>query len=82
MLDPRHAPEGNHVDDQPDLVDAFLVVINGEEQYSIWPADRPLPNGWRADGAPRSRQECLDHIDRVWIDMRPLSVREHMAAKE
>jgi MbtH protein len=55
--------------------DRFLVVVNDEEQYSIWPADRPLPLGWRGDGTVGSRQECLDHIERVWTDLRPLSLR-------
>ncbi|HYQ63572.1 MbtH family NRPS accessory protein [Actinophytocola sp.] len=56
----------------------FLVVINDEEQYSIWPAHRELPNGWHGVGTPRPREECLDHIERVWTDMRPKSVREAM----
>jgi uncharacterized protein YbdZ (MbtH family) len=54
----------------------YLVVVNGEEQYSIWPAGRELPVGWSAEGGARSREECLDHIERVWTDMRPKSVRE------
>ncbi|MEV7275412.1 MbtH family protein [Streptomyces sp. NPDC093111] len=54
----------------------YLVVINEEEQYSIWPAARELPAGWAAEGGPRSRTECLDHIELVWTDMRPKSVRE------
>ncbi|MFJ8888611.1 MbtH family protein [Streptomyces sp. NPDC102402] len=54
----------------------YLVVINGEEQYSIWPAVRDLPNGWASVGDPRPRRECLDHIERVWTDMRPKSVRK------
>ncbi|MFD7834777.1 MbtH family protein [Streptomyces sp. NPDC059761] len=54
----------------------YFVVVNEEEQYSLWPADRELPNGWRADGPARSRAECLDHIEAVWTDMRPKSVRE------
>jgi MbtH protein len=53
----------------------YRVVLNHEEQYSIWPAHRPTPPGWRDDGAAGTRQECLDHIDRVWTDMRPLSLR-------
>lgn len=57
----------------------YLVVVNGEEQYSIWPDGRDLPNGWLPVGAPRSRTECLDHIERVWTDMRPKSVRDAMA---
>ncbi|MBB4906179.1 MbtH family protein [Actinophytocola algeriensis] len=57
----------------------YLVVVNAEEQYSIWPDGRDMPNGWSPVGAPRSRAECLDHIERVWTDMRPKSVRDAMA---
>jgi MbtH protein len=53
----------------------FKVVINREEQYSVWWAERSNPAGWRDEGTSGSRQECLDHIDTVWTDMRPLSVR-------
>ncbi|MFC4062858.1 MbtH family protein [Planomonospora corallina] len=51
------------------------VVVNDEEQYSIWWPDREPPRGWTATGFEGSRQECLDHIAAVWTDMRPLSVR-------
>lgn len=57
----------------------YLVVVNDEEQYSIWPADRDLPNGWQPVGAPRSREDCLNHIEQVWTDMRPKSLRDAMA---
>lgn len=53
----------------------FVAVVNHEEQYSIWPADRELPLGWTAVGEPGSKDECLDFIERVWTDMRPLSLR-------
>ncbi|MFC9327359.1 MbtH family protein [Kitasatospora sp. NPDC057015] len=53
----------------------YLVVCNGEEQYSIWPAGRPLPNGWRSAGPYGTKTECLHHIDQVWTDLRPLSAR-------
>jgi uncharacterized protein YbdZ (MbtH family)/MFS family permease len=53
----------------------YQVVVNHEEQYSIWRADQDPPAGWRVEGTSGSRQECLDHIDRVWTDMRPLSAR-------
>lgn len=53
----------------------YLVVINNEEQYSIWLAGREIPAGWRAEGTEGRKQACLDHIDRVWTDMRPLSLR-------
>ncbi|MFF5261693.1 MbtH family protein [Actinomadura viridis] len=56
----------------------YLVVRNGEEQYSIWWADRELPPGWQAEDTQGTRSECLAHIDRVWQDMRPLSLRRHM----
>lgn len=52
------------------------VVVNDEEQYSIWPAGREVPAGWRRVGVEGTKEECLDHIERVWTDMRPRSVRE------
>jgi MbtH protein len=58
----------------------FQVVLNDEEQYSIWPVGRELPAGWRPEGLAGDRAECLAHIDRVWTDMRPRSVRRHAAA--
>jgi MbtH protein len=58
------------------------VVVNDEEQYSLWPFDRPLPDGWRAEGFAGGRQECLDHIDEVWTDMRPRSVRTRQDAED
>jgi MbtH protein len=60
----------------------FRVVVNDEEQYSIWPADREIPAGWRGDGVVGGKEECLAHIDEVWTDMRPLSLRRHMAATD
>jgi len=56
----------------------YLVVRNDEEQYSIWPAGRELPLGWYAEGTEGTRKECLDHINEVWVDMRPLSLRLQM----
>ena len=58
-----------------DAID-YVVVINDEEQYSIWPADRALPAGWSVVGEARSRDDCLTYIERVWTDMRPKSVRQ------
>jgi MbtH protein len=60
--------------------DEYLVVVNHEEQYSIWFADREIPDGWRGEGTSGTREECLDHIEKVWTDMRPLSLRRRMAA--
>jgi MbtH protein len=59
----------------------FEVVINLEEQYSIWPADKPIPAGWRAVGKRDMKSVCLAYIDEAWTDMRPLSLRKSMAAK-
>ncbi|GAA3815482.1 MbtH family NRPS accessory protein [Sphaerisporangium flaviroseum] len=56
----------------------YKVVVNHEEQYSIWFSDRTIPDGWRATGFSGEKQECLDHIDQVWTDMRPRSLREAM----
>ncbi|MCG8421695.1 MAG: MbtH family NRPS accessory protein [Proteobacteria bacterium] len=56
----------------------YKVVINPEEQYSIWPSDRENPPLWRDEGTAGTKSECLDHIEKVWTDMRPLSVRKAM----
>ena len=56
----------------------YKVVINQEEQYSIWPSDRESPLGWRDAGKQGPKQECLDYIKEVWTDMRPLSLRKQM----
>ena len=56
----------------------YTVVINHEEQYSIWPEDRELPKGWKSVGKVGTKKECLEHIEEVWTDMRPLSLRKAM----
>ena len=56
----------------------YKVVINHEEQYSIWPSDRDNPLGWRDEGKTGIKKDCLSYIDEVWTDMRPLSLRRHM----
>ena len=58
----------------------YTVVINHEEQYSIWFAGRPLPLGWREAGRTGKKDECLAYIKEIWTDMRPLSVRQQMDA--
>jgi len=60
---------------------SYQVVINHEEQYSIWPADRDPPPGWRGVGVNGPRADCLKHIGEVWTDMRPLSLRKLMAGQ-
>ena len=57
---------------------AYKVVLNDEEQYSIWPADRENPKGWRDAGKQGLKAECLAHIKDVWTDMRPRSLRERL----
>jgi MbtH protein len=54
----------------------YRVVINHEEYYSIWPADRDIPAGWKDAGKSGTKKECLAHIKEVWTDMRPLSIRK------
>ncbi|HYH79205.1 MAG TPA: MbtH family NRPS accessory protein [Longimicrobium sp.] len=53
----------------------YVVLVNHEEQYSIWLADKEIPLGWSAVGTPGSREECLAYVKEVWTDMRPLSLR-------
>lgn len=62
--------------------DRYVVVLNDEEQYSIWPTGRPIPDGWHPDGVSGSKEECLAHIETVWTDMRPLSLRRQMAEQD
>ena len=56
----------------------FRVVINDEEQYSIWPDYKAVPEGWRTVGKSGLKKECLAYIEEVWTDMRPLSLRKKM----
>ena len=58
----------------------FQVVMNHEEQYSIWPLDREVPAGWQAVGPVGPKARCLEYIDQVWTDLRPLTLRRRMAA--
>ena len=65
------------MDDREDTT-IYQVVMNHEEQYSIWPADRELPLGWTPVGKTGTKAECLAYIQEVWTDMRPLSLRKKM----
>jgi MbtH protein len=58
----------------------YDVVINDEEQYSIWPVAKAIPNGWRSVGKSGDKSYCLAYISEVWTDMRPLSLRKQMEA--
>ncbi len=58
--------------------DLYYVVVNKEEQFSVWQKDRSLPAGWDHIGEPATKQECLQRIDELWTDMTPLSVRKFL----
>ena len=60
----------------------YRVVVNDEEQYSIWPEDRELPPGWTGVGSMASKKECLEYIEAHWTDMSPLSLRRRMEEEE
>jgi len=60
----------------------YKVVVNHEEQYSIWRSDRENPLGWNDAGKVGTKAECLAHINEVWTDMRPLSLRQKMAQQQ
>ncbi|MFF4523150.1 MbtH family protein [Streptomyces bluensis] len=64
-------------DSEADVV--YDVVVNHEEQYSFWPVGRPVPAGWTAVGFQGSKSQVLDHIETVWTDITPLSVRQALA---
>ncbi len=58
----------------------YRVVVNHEEQYSIWPIYLPIPLGWNDTGKNGPKDECLSYVKEVWTDMRPLSLRKKMEA--
>ena len=60
----------------------YKVVVNHEEQYSIWPADRENALGWNDAGKSGTKEECLAYIKEVWTDMRPLSLRRKMEEQQ
>jgi MbtH protein len=66
------------MDNEDDSGTLYYVVVNREEQYSIWRADRDVPKGWSSVGQKAEKQECLDRIKVLWTDMRPLSLRQQM----
>ena len=66
-----------NTDDRPDD-EVYKVVVNHEEQYSIWPAEKANPWGWTDAGKSGSKTECLAFIKEVWTDMRPLTLRRKM----
>jgi MbtH protein len=59
-----------------EVEEIYVVVVNHEEQYSIWLEARQVPDGWKSVGKTGSKQSCLDYINDTWTDMRPLSLRD------
>ena len=62
--------------ENPDGV--YLVLVNDENQHSLWPEFAEVPAGWQVAHGPESRQSCLDYVERTWTDMRPKSLVEAM----
>jgi len=69
-------------EDESEDTTIYKVVINDEEQYSIWPHDRENALGWYDAGKSGTQEECLAYIDEVWTDMRPLSLRKELAGMQ
>jgi MbtH protein len=63
------------MNDDKDDSTIYRVVVNHEEQYSIWPATKEIPVGWKDAGKQGTKAECLSYVETVWTDMRPLSLR-------
>ncbi len=70
--------EGRVVDDVTVDGEVFRVLINDEEQYSLWPAGKEIPAGWSSVFGPDSKEACLAYVEEHWTDMRPKSLREAM----
>ena len=66
--------------EEPEDSEVYRVVVNDEDQYSIWLVGQNLPPGWKDVGRSGLKQECLDYIKQVWKDMRPASLRKSMQA--
>lgn len=77
----QESEKGEHMSEATEDASVYKVVVNHEEQYSIWPAHRENATGWRDAGKTGSRQECLAHIKDAWTDMRPLSLRQALPAR-
>jgi MbtH protein len=67
--------------DEADDTRLYTVLVNDEEQYSLWLADLQVPGGWREAGKTGTKQECLDYVRTVWTDLRPLSLRKAMEGR-
>ena len=63
-------------------IDSYVVLINDEEQYSLWPSRKSIPAGWHTVGVQGRKAECLEYIDKTWTDITPLSVRKRLAGTQ
>jgi len=63
---------------EEEYIERYVVLINHEEQYSLWPSYKPIPNGWKQVFGENTREECLNYVEEHWTDMRPLSLRKQM----
>ncbi len=77
----RRLPHSSGVDEEAELMQ-YNVVTDIEERYSIWPVQSKIPMYWKAEGFTGTKKECLDYIQVVWTDMRPLSLKQEMAKYE
>jgi MbtH protein len=68
-------------DEKEDLA-TYKVVVNHEDQYSIWPAEKDNPSGWTDAGKSGPKAQCLAYVKEIWTDMRPLSLRREMEQRE
>jgi MbtH protein len=77
----RFGREETDMLDEEEDTRIYTVVVNHEEQYSIWFANKEIPPGWREVGKRGTKPECLAYVEEVWTDMRPLSLRKSMAER-
>ncbi|QOY92801.1 MbtH family NRPS accessory protein [Massilia sp. UMI-21] len=68
------------IDEQNADSRVYIVLVNDEEQYSLWPRNQDVPAGWRSIDFSGTKDECMKHVDEIWTDMRPKSLRDRMAA--
>ncbi len=64
------------MDNRSDSEELFKVLINDEEQYSLWPMEKDIPQGWKQIGPSGTKEECLGYVKVSWTDMRPKSLRQ------
>jgi MbtH protein len=64
--------------DDEEVPRTYIVLINDEEQYSLWLSHKDIPAGWRNVGISGTKAECMEYVDKVWTDITPLSVRKRL----